>query len=89
MTYRTAVGFFLLWLAMFIREKKPFAKELKWFFNLTPWHKFIVICVFCFFTLWGGSKERGILPHEIFKGSHFERRFAMCPIFRTGGIVNV
>ena len=58
----TAVGFFLLWLAMLIREKKPFAKELKWFFSLTPLHKFIVICTVSFFTLWGGSKERGILP---------------------------
>lgn len=58
----TAVGFFLLWLAMLIREKKPFAKELKWFSGLAPLHKFIVVCVVSFFTLWGGSKERGILP---------------------------
>lgn len=58
----TAVGFFLLWLAMLIREKKPFAKELKWFSGLAPLHKFIVVCAVCFFTLWGGSKERGILP---------------------------
>lgn len=58
----TAVGFFLLWLAMLIREKKPFAKELKWFSGLAPLHKFIVVCTVCFFTLWGGSKERGILP---------------------------
>ena len=47
----TAVGFFLLWLAMLIREKKPFAKELKWFFGLTPLHKFVVICTVSFFTL--------------------------------------
>ena len=58
----TAVGFFFLWLAMLIREKKPFAKELKWFSGLAPLHKFIVVCVVSFFTLWGGSKERGILP---------------------------
>ncbi|MBQ4198550.1 MAG: hypothetical protein II649_01585, partial [Kiritimatiellae bacterium] len=58
----TAVGFFLLWLAMLIQEKKPFAKELKWFSGLAPLHKFIVVCTVCFFTLWGGSKERGILP---------------------------
>ena len=58
----TAVGFFLLWLAMLIREKKPFAKELKWFSGLAPLHKFIVVCAVSFFTLWGGSKERGILP---------------------------
>ena len=47
---------------MLIREKKPFAKELKWFSGLAPLHKFIVVCTVCFFTLWGGSKERGILP---------------------------
>ena len=58
----TAVGFFALWLIMLCYKAKPFAKVIKWFFSLTPWHKFIVICVFCFFTLWGGSKERGILP---------------------------
>lgn len=58
----TAAGFFVLWLIMLCYKAKPFAKELKWFFSLTPWHKFIVVCVFCFFTLWGGSKERGILP---------------------------
>lgn len=58
----TAVGFFVLWLIMLCYKAKPFAKELKWFFSLTPWHKFIVVCVFSFFTLWGGSKERGILP---------------------------
>jgi len=58
----TAAGFFLLWLALLIRERKPFAKELKWFSGLAPLHKFIVVCTVCFFTLWGGSKERGILP---------------------------
>ena len=58
----TAAGFFVLWLIMFCYKAKPFAKELKWFFGLTPWHKFIVICTVSFFTLWGGSKERGILP---------------------------
>ena len=58
----TAVVFFLIWLAMLMREKKPFAKELKWFCGLTPLHKFIVVCAVSFFTLWGGSKERGILP---------------------------
>lgn len=58
----TAAGLFVLWLIMLCYKAKPFAKELKWFFSLTPWHKFIVVCVFCFFTLWGGSKERGILP---------------------------
>ena len=61
----TAVGFFLLWLAMLVREKKPFAKELKWFGGLAPLHKFIVVCAVCFFTLWGGSKERGILPTRL------------------------
>ena len=64
----TAIGFFVLWLAMFCYKAKPFAKELKWFFSLTPWHKFIVVCVFCFFTLWGGSKERGILPPGLIDG---------------------
>ena len=64
----TAIGFFVLWLAMLCYKAKPFAKELKWFFSLTPWHKFIVVCVFCFFTLWGGSKERGILPPGLIDG---------------------
>mgnify|MGYP004648192501 CR=1 FL=1 len=58
----TAAGFFVLWLIMFCYKTKPFAKELKWFFRLTPLHKFVVICTVSFFTLWGGSKERGILP---------------------------
>lgn len=53
-----AAGFFALWLVMLCHKAKPFAKELKWFFSLTPWHKFIVICIFSFLTLWGGSKER-------------------------------
>jgi len=58
----TAAGFFALWLIMLCYKAKPFAKELKWFFSLTPLHKFVVICTVSFFTLWGGSKERGILP---------------------------
>ena len=45
----TAVGFFVLWLIMLCYKAKPFAKELKWFFSLTPWHKFIVICTVSFF----------------------------------------
>ena len=53
-----AVVFFLLWLATLIWEKKPFAKELKWFNRLAPLHKFFVGCAVCFFTLWGGSKEQ-------------------------------
>lgn len=60
-----AVGFLVLWLLMLCYKAKPFAREIKWFFSLTPWHKFIVVCVFSFFTLWGGSKERGILPSEL------------------------
>ena len=58
----TAAGFFVLWLIMLCYKAKPLAKELKWFFSLTPLHKFVVICTVSFFTLWGGSKERGILP---------------------------
>ena len=58
----TAAGFFALWLIMLCYKAKPLAKELKWFFSLTPLHKFVVICTVSFFTLWGGSKERGILP---------------------------
>lgn len=58
----TAAGFFALWLFMLCYKAKPFVKELKWFFSLTPLHKFVVICTVSFFTLWGGSKERGILP---------------------------
>ena len=58
----TAAGLFVLWLIMLCYKARPFAKELKWFFSLTPLHKFVVICTVSFFTLWGGSKERGILP---------------------------
>ena len=58
----TAAGLFVLWLIMLCYKAKPFAKELKWFFGLTPLHKLVVICTVSFFTLWGGSKERGILP---------------------------
>lgn len=58
----TAAGLFVLWLIMLCYKAKPFAKELKGFFSLTPLHKFVVICTVSFFTLWGGSKERGILP---------------------------
>lgn len=57
----TAIGLFVLWLIMLCYKAKPFAKELKWFFSLTPLHKFVVICTVSFFTLLGGSKERGIL----------------------------
>lgn len=39
-------------------EKRPLAKELKGFGGLAPLHRFIAVCVLCFFTLWGGSKER-------------------------------
>ena len=53
-----AVGFVLLWLFPFTREKKPFAEAVKWFGGLTPWNRFMVVCALCFFTLWGGSKER-------------------------------
>ena len=38
-----AIGFLVLWLVMLCRRAGPFAKELKWFFSLTPLHKFIVI----------------------------------------------
>ena len=38
-----AIGFLVLWLGMLCRRAGPFAKELKWFFSLTPLHKFIVI----------------------------------------------
>jgi hypothetical protein len=57
-----AAGLFVLWLIMLCFKAKPFAKELKWFFGLTSLHKFVIICTVSFFTLWGGSKERGILP---------------------------
>ncbi len=53
---------------MLSRKAKPFAKELKWFFNLTSWHKVIVICTVSFFIFWGGSKERGILPPGLIDG---------------------
>ena len=32
----TATGLFVLWLIMLCYKAKPFAKELKWFFGLTP-----------------------------------------------------
>ena len=31
-----AIGFLVLWLVMLCRRAGPFAKELKWFFSLTP-----------------------------------------------------
>ena len=55
----TAVGFFVLWLALLIREKKPFERELKWFSALTPFGKSAVMLMLGFFTWWGGAKERG------------------------------
>ena len=55
----TAAGFFLLWLALIIREKKPFARELMWFAALTPFGKSAVMLMLGFFTWWGGAKERG------------------------------
>ena len=55
----TAAGFFLLWLALIIREKKPFERELKWFAALTPFGKSAVMLMLGFFTWWGGAKERG------------------------------
>jgi len=61
-------GLFALWLIMLCYKAKPFVKELKRFFRLTPLHKFIVICFASFFTLWGGSKERGILPPGLIDG---------------------
>lgn len=57
-----ATGLFVLWLILLCYRAKPFEKEIKRFFNLTPWHKFIVICAISFLTLWGGSKEGAILP---------------------------
>ena len=58
----TAIGFFILWLVLLCHKARPFAREIKWFCELGPLHKFIFVGVFCFFTLWGGSKERGLLP---------------------------
>ena len=55
----TAAGFFLLWLAILIREKKPFEEALKRFAGLTPFRKFALILMLGFFTWWGGAKERG------------------------------
>lgn len=55
----TAAGFFLLCLALLIREKKPFERELKWFAALTPFGKSAVMLMLGFFTWWGGAKERG------------------------------
>lgn len=43
-----AVGFVLLWLSSFTREKKPFAEALKWFGGLVPWHRFMAVCALCF-----------------------------------------
>ena len=37
-----AVGLFILSLIMRSCKDRPFEKELKWFFGLTPWHKFIL-----------------------------------------------
>lgn len=64
----TAIGFFILWLVLLCRRVRPFAREIKWFCGLGPLHKFIVVGAFCFFTLWGGSKERGLLPSGLTDG---------------------
>ena len=64
----TAIGFFILWLVLLCHKARPFAREIKWFCELGPLHKFIFVGVFCFFTLWGGSKERGILPPGLIDG---------------------
>lgn len=64
----TTVGFFILWLVLLCRKARPFAREIKWFCGLGPLHKCIVVGAFCFFTLWGGSKERGILPSGMTDG---------------------
>jgi len=53
-----AAGFLVLWFVLFCRMTKPFAQVAKRFCELMPWQKFIVICAFSIFTLWGGYKER-------------------------------
>lgn len=57
-----AVGFFILWLALLCHKARPFAREIKRFCGLGPLHRLIVICAICLFTIWGGSKERGVPP---------------------------
>ena len=63
-----AAGFFALWLFMLCRRARPFAMELKRFSGLAPWRRFLVVCVFGLLTLWGGSKERGVLPAGLIDG---------------------
>ena len=60
----TAAGFFALWLIMLCYKAKPFAKELKWFFSLTPLHKFVVICTVSFFTLWADRRSAAFFPPD-------------------------
>ena len=62
----TAAGLFVLWLIMLCYKAKPFAKELKWFFGLTPLHKFVVICTVSFFTLWDYQAISNIIATKIF-----------------------
>ena len=54
-----ALGFFVLWLGLLIREKKPFAREIEWFSRLTPIRKLAAVLALGLFTWWGGAKEGG------------------------------
>lgn len=54
-----AAGAFLMWLALLIWEKQPFATELKWFGRLATVHKAVILSAVGLFTLYGGSKGRG------------------------------
>ena len=58
--FGVAAGFFVLWLVVRCHEVKPFAKEWEWFNRLSLGRKFLAFTVVCLFTLWGGSKNRGI-----------------------------
>lgn len=55
----TAAATSLLWVALLIWERRPFAAELKRFGRLAPLHRAVILCAVCLFTLWGGSKGRG------------------------------
>ena len=49
----------ILWLVLFCRQTRLFAKPFSQFIRLPPFGKLVVIAAVCLCTLFGGSKEGG------------------------------
>ena len=54
-----AAGTFLLWFAAKCAESGVFESDLDRFRRMSPFRKLSVVAIFCLFTMWGGTKERG------------------------------